>query len=197
LARKSLRSFYKGEKRNYEMCLIMTQKLSEDALKSKLGEVKSRVEEFNGEVIETVNTKVRTFEYPINTKSNTKGYYACLYFKLKPSEINPLKAKLSLEDSILRVLIVLADPKKQSYGMFSANYEDDAVRKNSQNVSYDDPNALLAYAGEAWKIVPTKRSQGSKISGGASKKQRKISKLIKTARSMALFPYKDSLTKNS
>lgn len=205
---------YNEGKRNYEICLILHQRLSENELHKKLTIIKSIVETeipkdsvnvlrnfdsfgssnvfFNkGEIVDIVSTKIRSFCYPIQNNSNLKGYYVCLYVKSDPAIVSIIKKKLSLESDVLRVLVVLANPKKQSYGIFSSQYETDSYKNKNKFYSYDDPNTLSRFLGESAKIAEKRITIGKKTSKNQSKIQRAVSKVIKTSRFLSLIPYKE------
>lgn len=199
MARKRLVGLYKDGKRNYEVCLIIHQRLSEEDLKKKLLSLKELLEteilvnsvKEKAEVVDTASTKIRSFSYAIQNNSNTKGYYACLYTKMSPLAVDALRKKISLESDVLRVLVVLANPKKQSYGIFSNQYETDAYKNKNKFFSYDDPNVLSRFLGEQARISERKSSMGKKPSKNQSKIQRSVSNVIKTSRFLSLLPYKE------
>ncbi|WP_342262192.1 30S ribosomal protein S6 [Alphaproteobacteria bacterium endosymbiont of Tiliacea citrago] len=222
LARKRLVELYGDGKRNYEVCLILHQHLSEDEVKKKLSSLKAIIEteivqkkdEYQtskkrsklavnpsdentstvqvAEVVEASFTKIRSFSYPINDKSNSKGYYVCLYTKSSPSIVDIIKKKISLESDVLRVLISLANPKKQSYGIFSNQYETDAYKNKNKFYSYDDPNTLSKFLGEQARIAERKGALfNKKPPKNQSKIQRSVSKVIKTARFLSILPYRE------
>lgn len=199
MARKRLINLYADEKRNYEICLILHQRLSEEDLNKKLDSIKSIIQTEvkiqdtveRPQVVEVATTKIRSFSYSIQNKNNTKGYYSCLYTKAHPLVIEIIRKKISLESSVLRVLIVLANPGKQSYGIFSPQYETDAYKNRNKFYSYDDPNTLSKFLGEQARIAEKKRTLGKKINKFQSKIQRAVSKVIKTSRFLSLLPYKE------
>jgi len=194
LARKRLVKFYKGSQRNYEIPIIMSQKLSETELKAQLSEMRVMItKEFEAEVIDISNTSIRPYAYPIQTPNNKKGYFACMYIKANPEKIHEIRKKLSSENNVLRVFAILANPKKQSYGIFSPKYEEEYSSHKNKNklFSYDDPNTLLKFIGERGKIEGQKSIVGKKIVYNLAKKQRIISKTIKTARLLSILPYQE------
>lgn len=199
LARKRLVELYGDDKRNYEICLILHQRLSEEELKKRLSSVRDIVEaevtvnsvKDKAEVVEITFTKIRSFSYPIQNNSNTKGYYACVYTKAAPSIVSVIRRRLSLESDVLRVLLVLANPKKQSYGIFSNQYETDSYKNKNRFYSYDDPNTLSRFLGEQARIAEKKSPVGRSVPKNQSKVQRAVSKVIKTARFLSLLPYQE------
>lgn len=190
MAKKRLINFYKGEKRSYEVSFILNHTLSTEALKEKIEALKKLAqEEFNAEIKHIAQTGLKSYCYPINSTNNKRGYYGLLLIELKPENVSELLRKISIQDDVLRALIVLADPKKQNYGVFSNNYEEESQKTRNKVISYDDPNALIRFLGERGKIEPRKQSVGKKILKGIAIKQRIISKQIKIARFLSLLPY--------
>lgn len=189
MPRKRLVNLYKDGSRNYEICYIVDQKLSEDAVKKLNDSVKSDIEKHEGvKVVEQSCTKLITFSYLVGDK-NSKGYYVCCYVKSQPGLIKKIREKLAMESSILRILIRLANPKKQSYGIFSPQYNTDAYKNKNRFFSYDDPNALFKYLSEGSRIAPRRITLGKKISKSSAKRQRSVARVIKVARAFALLPY--------
>lgn len=191
MARKRLVDLYKEDKRNYEICLILTQKLSDEGVKKINENFKKLIEKEGGQVVECSVTKLMSFCYAINTSNNHKGYYVCFYSKMDSASINIVKAKLLVESEVLRVLIKLANPKKQSYGIFSSQYNTDAYKNKNKFFSYDDPVLLSRFLSERARIAGRKVTLGKNIAKNVSKKQRSVSKVIKTARAFALLPYQE------
>ena len=181
MAKKTLVNFYKDSERNYEICLLINQKLSEKDLKTNLETIKKIIEKNNGKVVSIANTKIKDFAYPVSSSKEKKGYYACLYTKINPDKINELEKIIRLEDNVLRVGITLANPKKQSYGIFSGTYENSSIKNKNNFISYDDPNNLLRFIGERGKIINKKKN--------TALIQKQVSRTIKFARKMAILPF--------
>lgn len=191
MARKRLVNLYKDDNRNYEICYIVSQRVSEEDLRKLNEMLKSEIEKHDGaKVVELSETKLISFAYTLNLNNN-KGYYVCCYVKCKPESIAKIRLKLSMESNILRVLIRLANPKKQSYGIFSPQYNTDAYKNKNKFFSYDDPNNLIKFLSEGSRISPRRMTVGKRISKNSSKMQRSVSKVIKTSRSFALLPYRE------
>lgn len=189
MARKRLVNLYKDDKRNYEICYIVDQRLSEDALKKLNESIKIDIEKYDGvKVVEQSVTKLLTFSYLIGS-NHSKGYYVCCYVQSHPEYIKKIQTKLSMETGVLRVLIRIANPKKQSYGIFSPQYNTDGYKNKNRFFSYDDPNVLFKYLSEGARIAPRKITLNKKISKNSAKNQRSVARVIKTARAFALIPY--------
>lgn len=194
---KRLRAYYQKngfDKRNYEVLVILNQKLSEQALKEKFEKFSEIIKELGGSVVEIAQTKIRSFAYFLNERNNLRGYYACIYVKLDPLKMIDLKRKFSLEEDILRIIIRLANPKKKSYGVFSAKYDEDGGTRANKNefISFEDPNNLLKFLDESGQIIKL-----STTSGKCSKKIHKgVSKEIKTSRIAAFLSHTQGVEYN-
>ncbi|XZR53264.1 MAG: 30S ribosomal protein S18 [Enterobacteriaceae bacterium] len=60
------------------------------------------------------------------------------------------------------------------------------IKNNFKEIDYKDINLLKNYINECGKIIP------SRITGTSAKYQRKLSRAIKIARYLSLFPYTDN-----
>ena len=189
MARKRIANYYKGELRDYEFSFIIHQTLSVDEVNRKLEEIATIAKENGAEVKQIAKTQIKSYAYSINERTNTKGYYACIYMSINPANIIEIKRKAALKDGVLRVFVMLINPKKFSLGIFSPNYEDENSRTKKKFFVYNDPNTLLRFVGERGKIEPRKQHSSKKISQGIAAKQRTISKAIKQARFMSLLPF--------
>jgi len=77
---------------------------------------------------------------------------------MDPKIVSELQVKLSIQDDVLRTFVILANPKKQSLGLFASNYEDNSYSPKKRLISYDDPNLLIKFLGERGRIEPRKQS---------------------------------------
>lgn len=189
MSRKRLIRAYKGEERKYEIACILSQTLSQEAAKSKVEELKSIAVALGAKIENIAITNLKSFSYAIETTNNKKGYYACLYLFMKPENVSEMLRKFSIQDDVLRTLALLADPAKQSHGVFAANYEDESYKPKKKIISYDDPNTLIKFLGERGRIEPRKQSLGRNVPAGLALRQRVISKAIKRSRFLSLLPY--------
>lgn len=189
MARKRIKNNYKSDTRDYEFAMIISQSLSVDEVNRKLEEI-SEIAKANGaQVRQVAKTSIKSYAYAINDRNNKKGYYACLYLSAKPSDIAEIRRKVSIQDNVLRIFVVLVNPKKFSLGIFSANYEDESSRNKKKFFVYNDPNTLLKFVGERGKIEPRKQPLSKRVTKGVATRQRNVSKIIKQARYMSLLPF--------
>lgn len=189
MSRKRLIRAYKGNARNYEVVCIINQTLSLDDVKKKVEELKAIAQQEGATINNATNTSLKSYAYPIENRNNKKGYYSCLYITLEPSKLKETVRKFSMQDDVLRVFSILADPRKQHQGIFASNYEEDSYKIKKKVISYDDPNTLFKFLGERGRIEPRKQATGKKIAKGIAARQRVISKAIKRSRFLSLLPY--------
>jgi len=190
MSRNRLIRAYKGDTRNYEVACILSQNLSAEQVKAKMNELKEIAVQLGAKAHDTTTTNLKSYAYPIESRNNKKGYYGCLYISTEPKNITELNRKISIQDDILRVMILLADPTKQQLGIFASNYEEESYGKSKKRVfSYDDPNTLFKFLGERGRIEPRKQSASKRISKGIALRQRVLSKAIKRSRFLSLLPY--------
>lgn len=188
MSRKRLIKAYKGGMRNYEIAFILNQSLSAEGLKKKIDQLKEIAEELGATINHIASTALKSYAYPIASTNNKKGYYACIYASMKPENMAELVRKSSIQDDVLRILVVLSDPRKQTNGIFANNYEDDS-RPKQRFISYDDPNLLIKFLGERGRIEARKQSMGKRIGSGVAARQRVLSREIKRSRFLSLLPY--------
>lgn len=189
MANKRTKNYYKGENRDYEFSLIIHQKLSVDEVNRKLEEIAEIAKSYGAEVRQIAKTAIKSYAYAIDDKKNKKGYYGCIYLSTKPENIAEIRRKALLRDNVIRVLVVLVNPKKFSLGIFSPSYEDESSRAKKKFFVYNDPNALLKFTGERGKIEPRKQPLSRRVTKGVAKRQRTISRAIKQSRYMSLLPF--------
>ena len=189
MSKKRLIRAYKGETRKYEIACILSQTLSQDAAKNKMEELKAIATSLGASVENVALSNLKSFAYAINSTNNKKGYYGCLYLNIKGEDLAELIRKFSIQDDVLRTLALLADPTKQSHGVFAPNYEDETYKARKKVIAYDDPNTLIKFLGERGKIEPRKQSLGRNVPAGLALRQRLVSKAIKRSRFLSLLPY--------
>ena len=186
MARKRIVKFYKDNKRNYETCILISNRLDDSALKTRIEELKKIITNIGEEVIEVMHTRVKDFAYQLKKQKEQSGYFVCFYIKSSADKIDIIKNKLKVENDVLRIMTLLAKPKKQSYGIFSSNYEENYKNKN-KFISYDDPNYLIKFLGERACIIQNDKSTHNK-------KQRSLANSIKQARILSILPFTGATT---
>lgn len=91
--------------RNYELVLIITPELDEEATNELIERVKNTIESTEGKVLKVDAWGSKRLAYPI--RRHTDGYYVLYIFESQPDAISQLNNSLRLIESILRHMIVL------------------------------------------------------------------------------------------
>ena len=91
--------------RNYELVLIITPELDEEATNELIERVKNTIESTEGKVLKVDAWGSKRLAYPI--RRHTDGYYVLYIFASQPDAISQLNNSLRLIESILRHMIVL------------------------------------------------------------------------------------------
>ena len=84
--------------KTYEITFITKEDLKEKPLKEDL-------EKLGGKILSISGIGEKNFTYPI--KKETKGFYTTILFEIEPEKLSDLNKKLSLNDDILRHLIII------------------------------------------------------------------------------------------
>ena len=91
--------------RNYELVLIITPELDEEATNALIERVKNTIESSESKVLKVDAWGSKPLAYPI--RQHTDGYYVLYIFESQPDAISQLNNSLRLIESILRYMIVL------------------------------------------------------------------------------------------
>ncbi len=95
---------------SYELGVILRSTLSEEELSSEVEKLKNFLGE-RGEVVKVDLWGRRKLAYPI--QKYQEGYYAFFNFKLPPSQVAEVKRWISLDEKVIRHLLVKEDEKKE------------------------------------------------------------------------------------
>jgi small subunit ribosomal protein S6 len=95
---------------NYELGVIFRPTLSEEELNSEVEKLKTFLGE-RGEVVKVDLWGRRKLAYPI--QKYQEGYYLFLNFKIPPSQVAELKRWISLNEKIIRHLLVKEEEKEE------------------------------------------------------------------------------------
>ncbi|MCH9613025.1 MAG: 30S ribosomal protein S6 [Chlamydiia bacterium] len=98
-------------KRLYELMLIIKANLTEERRNETIDKYKKIIEEFDGEVKNTIEWGRRKLKYPIE-KLN-EGYYYILYVQAPPSANKEIWEKFRLEEDLLRFMTTEAEEVRQ------------------------------------------------------------------------------------
>jgi small subunit ribosomal protein S6 len=88
----------------YEVVFIVKQDASASRVEQVTNEYISLIKEYGGEVTKTEFCGLRYLAYPI--KKNRRGHYVLLNVSLDPCHVKELERRLTLNEDVLRGLIV-------------------------------------------------------------------------------------------
>ena len=91
----------------YELALVLSSKLEDDARTAKLEKVKEMIAHFNGNITNVDDWGKKRLAYEIQ-KMN-EGFYYFIQFDAEATVPAELEARLRIEEGILRYLCVRAD----------------------------------------------------------------------------------------
>jgi small subunit ribosomal protein S6 len=94
--------------RNYELMMVLSPSMDDDATEEALNRVNQYVDN-NGGTIEGQEKwgNVRKLAFPIN--NNTEGNYILTNLKLEPSSVEDLDTSLRVSENVLRHLLIKVD----------------------------------------------------------------------------------------
>lgn len=97
--------------KTYEALLIFPGTAKEDSLEKNMERIRGEIAKLNGSVQDVQAMGLRTFARPLKKKD--AGHYARFRFSMDPANVNPLRARLKLNEDIFRTQIVCADMRKK------------------------------------------------------------------------------------
>ena len=95
--------------KKYDALFIFPSSLKDEALDAALDTVGREVEKLGGKTLGTDRMGVRPFARRIKKKDS--GCYVRMLLEMDPSAITPFKARLKLNDQVVRVQIVVQDDR--------------------------------------------------------------------------------------
>ena len=107
---------------NYELGVILRPTLSEEEVNSAVEKLKDFLGE-KGEVVKVNLWGRRRLSYPI--EKYQEGYYVFFNFKLPPSHVAEVKRWLSLNEEVIRYLLVREDEKEEVSASSSSSPEEE------------------------------------------------------------------------
>lgn len=120
--------------REYEVVYIFQPSLVEGDITKKLDRFHELVTRTEGsEIVALDHWGVRQLAYPIKTQS--QGYYVVAQFRAEPSDLTEFERILTLDDDLLRYLVVLSEGEPTS-GMSivaETTFERDGVRDDDDD----------------------------------------------------------------
>ncbi len=91
----------------YELTYILTSVLSNEQIEEVVARVNEMIEGAGGTIIEVDEWGTRKLAYPVDKKRN--GYYVNLYFEGSGTLIPRIERALTIDDNVLRSLILAMD----------------------------------------------------------------------------------------
>ena len=96
--------------KTYDALFIFASSMKDDAVEAVLKDITNEVTKLHGKVVDPRRLGTRTFCRPL--KKTDAGHYVRMILELEPKAVAPLQARFRLNESIFRVQIVDAPPKK-------------------------------------------------------------------------------------
>jgi small subunit ribosomal protein S6 len=93
--------------RDYELMVVLSPELDEAGVTTETERVTTLVTNRGGEVVDVQSWGRRRLAYPI--EKHRDGFYAVAKLKLDPETTAPLERSLSLNESVIRHLLVRLD----------------------------------------------------------------------------------------
>jgi len=203
----------KGARRMYELAYILTSVLSSDQISEVVSKITAAVKNAGGDVREVDQAGMQRLAYPVAKKRN--GYYVNMYFEGPGTVVARLERLLSIDDHVLRYLVLAMDKQMLYAYHVKKRTELMVAAPESQNgeggtevteATQTDETAVLSLpelkpvGGQPYIDYKDtsflKRfinEQGKmlprRVTDVSARRQRAISRAIKQARHLALLPY--------
>jgi len=203
----------KGALRMYELAYILTSVLSSDQISEVVSKITAAIKNAGGDVREVNQWGMQRLAYPVSKKRN--GYYVNVYFEGPGTVVARLERLLSIDDHVLRYLVLAMD--KQMLYAYHVKKRTELMIAASEAHNGEN-GAEITEAAETTETVETvlpeirpvggqphidykdtsflKRfinEQGKmlprRVTDVSARRQRAISRAIKQARHLALLPY--------
>jgi len=92
--------------RDYELIVVLSPEVSDDAVESSIERVQQSITSRGGEIVETKPWGRRRLAYPIDR--HMEGNYVESHVRLDPEQVAGLEANLRISEDVIRHLIVKA-----------------------------------------------------------------------------------------
>ncbi len=119
---------------NYELGVIFRPTLSEEELNSEVEKLKAFLGE-KGEVVKVNLWGRRKLAYSV--QKYQEGYYVFFNFKISPSQVTEVKRWISLNEKIIRHLLVKEDEKEEVSASSSSPEEEIKEEVESEETTGD------------------------------------------------------------
>jgi ribosomal protein S6 len=94
--------------RNYELLVTLPGTLTKTELKPELEQIKSTLEEFGSENIESKSFSKTKLAYPVD--GIEYGYYYQFKYEIDPQQVNDMRKELNKQQNLLRSVLNQIDP---------------------------------------------------------------------------------------
>ena len=91
----------------YELALVISTKIDDDAKEAVLEKVKSRIERYGGTVTNVDDQGRKRLAYEIQDMK--EGFYYFIQFEADPSAPGQIESHMRIMDNVLRYLVVRKD----------------------------------------------------------------------------------------
>ena len=93
----------------YELALVLSPALDEEAKTVAFGKVQALIERFGGTIEKVDDWGKRRLAYPTNKE--TEGYYTLINFESTPDFTAELDRRYKITEGVLRSIIIKKDPR--------------------------------------------------------------------------------------
>jgi len=111
MAEKAKTKVEESELRNYELVLIISPELGDEAIEATLDDISKSVTESGGTVADVERWGKRKLAYPL--KHFMEGNYVLTQLKMSPASGKQLEANLRISEDVLRHLLIKSDVEQK------------------------------------------------------------------------------------
>lgn len=111
MAEKTKTKLEDSELRNYELVLIISPELGDEAIEATLDNISKSVTESGGTVADVERWGKRKLAYPL--KHFMEGNYVLTQLKMSPASGKQLEANLRISEDVLRHLLIKSDVEQK------------------------------------------------------------------------------------
>jgi len=111
MAEKAKTKVEESELRNYELVLIISPELGDEAIEATLDNISKSVTESGGTVADVERWGKRKLAYPL--KHFMEGNYVLTQLKMSPASGKQLEANLRISEDVLRHLLIKSDVEQK------------------------------------------------------------------------------------
>ena len=89
---------------NYELAVVVSAKIEDDARAAVLDKVKALIARFNGNITEVIDGGKKKLAYEIEKQS--EGYYYFIHFDADSTAPNEIEQRIRIMDNVIRYLCI-------------------------------------------------------------------------------------------